>query len=95
MPAPMGDEGFMPKHKMKSSLIYPELGQTIRLASLCGNQRGRPFFDKQVAMAEETLKRQQAIVGCRTGSPRFILYCRIHGKSLQILVIKEYDRFLI
>lgn len=74
MPAPMGDEGFMPKHKMKSSLIYPELGQT---------------------MAEETLKRQQAIVGCRTGDPRFILYCRIHGKSLQILVIKEYDRFLI
>ena len=58
MPAPMGDEGFMPKHKMKSSLIYPELGQT---------------------MAEETLKRQQAIVGCRTGDPRFILYCRIHG----------------
>ena len=74
MSAPMGDEGFMPKHKMKSSLIYPELGQTIRLASLCGNQRGRPFFDKQVAMAEETLKRQR-----RTGDPRFILYCRIHG----------------
>ena len=79
MPAPMGDEGFMSKHKMKSSLIYPELGQTIRLASLCGNQRGRPFFDKQVAMAEETLKRQQAIVVFRTGNPRFILYRKIHG----------------
>lgn len=79
MSAPMGDEGFMPKHKMKSSLIYPELGQTIRLASLCGNQRGRPFFDKQVAMAEETLKRQQAIVVFRTGNPRFILYRKIHG----------------
>lgn len=58
MSAPMGDEGFMPKHKMKSSLIYPELGQT---------------------MAEETLKRQQAIVVFRTGNPRFILYRKIHG----------------